>query len=356
MATPSPAAVNHPGARPGLRLNKDLDQLLQIDEVETPSLPMRKFLKATLESPHLPGQPRIRLNPAVDADPDELLQYLRNCHLTDELDGLLPFTKYIFVQTPSYRHIMPLHHNKAHDRKVVVDEHPGLHLLWYYDRIFIKPIPAYFYSKVFWDYLETADPQVHKAALGFMRSYYFLIQYQIDFNQACEMSLVPKKPRQGNHPTYEEFYAFIAQFKDVDDVHTCRRYHFGELRLTRIDKAVMLFSGHLAYFHIYPQWGSFLKHIFAPLFTIFAVVSVVQVALAAQQITSGSTSSDWKAFISVTLFFPIGIMCLVVVVVAAGFIGILIMCVKDLVWANRVRRQKNDGDQGAGEKSYGMIW
>ena len=79
------------------------------------------------------------------------------------------------VQTPSYRHIMPLHHQRAHLREIVINENPGLHLVWYYDKIFVKPIPAYFYAKAFWTYIESADPDVYQAAVGFMRSYNFLV-------------------------------------------------------------------------------------------------------------------------------------------------------------------------------------
>jgi hypothetical protein len=253
---------------------------------------------------------------------------------------------------------MPLHHQRAHARKVVVNEHPGLHLVWYYDMIFIKPIPSYFYSKAFWEYLKEAEPEVHKAAVGFMRSYYFIIQYQIDFDEACDTKLVPKKP-DGHHPSYEEFCEFIAPFRMVDDDYICRRFHYGELRLSRINRTSML-KGHLAYFHIYPQWGSFLTHILAPVITVFAVASVVlnsmQVALAAQQSDPGSISDAWVAFTSVSLYFPVIIICLIAVILVFGLVGILFMGVKDLIWAKTVREKKKKGDREAGEKSHGMIW
>ncbi|CAI4212367.1 unnamed protein product [Parascedosporium putredinis] len=141
---------------------------------------------------------------------------------------------------------MPLHHQQAHARNIIVDEAAGLHLVWHYDRIFIKPIPAYFYSSQFWTYLQGLSPapnpadnrkfnDPYAAAIGFMRSYYFLIQFE--------------------HPTYAEFCRFIEQFNDISDADTCRRYHYGELRLTRINRTSLFRKGRLAYFHIYPQWG-----------------------------------------------------------------------------------------------------
>jgi hypothetical protein len=60
----------------------------------------RKFLRATDGNPqYLPGQPRIPLSvaPGGNQNQDEVLDYLRESHLTKELDELLPFMKYIFV-------------------------------------------------------------------------------------------------------------------------------------------------------------------------------------------------------------------------------------------------------------------
>lgn len=278
-------------------------------------------------------------------------------YLTAQSGGLTNYGVYQ-VQTPSHRHIMPLHHQKAHGREVLVNEHPGLHLLWYYERIFIKPIPAYFYTRAFWDFAEQSAVPVHKAAVGFLRSYYYLIQYEIDFIEACDKKLIPKKP-DGQHPSYEEFCDFIAPFKDVGDTHVCRRFHYGELRLSRLNKTAMLFRGKLAYFHIYPQWGSYLSHILAPIITIFVVISVVlnsmQVTLQAVAGPDG-VSQHWDAFVKVATYFPVVVVCLIATVISTATFGILVMGVKDLVWAKTVRHRKKRGDLNAGEKSHGMVW
>jgi hypothetical protein len=253
---------------------------------------------------------------------------------------------------------MPLHHQKAHGREVLVNEHPGLHLLWYYERIFVKPIPAYFYTRAFWDFVEEADADVHRAAVGFLRGYYYLIQYEIDFTEACAKRLIPKKPN-GEHPSYEEFCDFIGPFRDVGDAYVCRRFHYGELRLTRLNKTAMLFRGKLAYFHIHPQWGSYLSHILAPIITVFVVISVVlnsmQVTL---QAVAGPNGVDqrWDAFVTVASYFPVAVVCLIAAVIFIATFGIFVMGVKDLIWAKTVRHRKERGDVNAGEKSHGMIW
>ncbi|GAB1311471.1 hypothetical protein MFIFM68171_01681 [Madurella fahalii] len=382
MATASPtpsaaptAETPDPGLAPGVANITEPFSGLALEwytQLESASLPVgekqtRKILKMKGGSSkqYLPGQPRIRLDRRTAAADgrDPLLKYLDEQHTTDKLDSLLPLMRYIFVQTPSYIHIMPLHHQKSHDRKIVIDQHPGLHLLWYYEVIFIKPIPAYFYSKAFWEYIKNADTKIYKACLGFMRSYYFLIQFEIDFLEALDLKLIPKK-EDGTDPTYEEWCEFIEPFARVGDDHVNRRYHYGELRLSRINRAAILFKGSLAYFHIYPQWGSFLAHILAPLITLFAVCSVVlnsmQVSLAAIEVGSEIgrevPPGPWPRLLDAALWFPVIVMISIAIVLACGLCGMFYMGVKDLLRVNYVRQRKKLGDTKAGMKTHGMIW
>jgi hypothetical protein len=253
---------------------------------------------------------------------------------------------------------MPLHHQKAHGRDVLADEAPGLHLVWYYDRIFVKPIPAYFYSSAFWTYIEHAENDVFKAALGFMRSWDRLVQYEIDFDLGIKLGLIPKKPGTREHPTYEEFCQFMESFSNVKDKDVSRRYHYGELRLTRLNKTAMFFRGKLAYFHIHPQWGSYLSHILAPVITVFVILSAVlnsmQVTLAA--VAGGEVQGRWKPYADVSAWFAVVVICFVAAVIFTALAGLLMMGVKDLVWAKTVRVKKKKGEEGAGEKSHGMVW
>ncbi|KAK3330753.1 hypothetical protein B0H66DRAFT_469394 [Apodospora peruviana] len=353
---------------------KDFSKLLTVETIPItrggpqPTEPW-KTLKRTDNKTFLPGQPRIAVKDDAGSD-KKLLEYLQKCHLTKELDDLMPFMRFIFVQTPSFRHITPLHHQESRERKIIVDEHPGLHLVWYYERIFVKPIPAYFYSPAFWDYIKTADEDLLKAARGFMRTYYFLIQYPTDYALACKIGLIPRiqepgapvdpKEPEGRLPTYEEYCAFIEPFQHSTDHDVNRRFHYGEVRLTRINRTALVFRLHLAYFHIYPQWGSYLAHFLAPIITTFAVSTVVlnsmQVSLAALDIGPDYPKNrGWPSFVDVSLYFPIAVIVLIASVVALGITGILIMGIKDMQWANKTRRAKRT-DPNAGEKSSGLIW
>ncbi|CCC07949.1 hypothetical protein SMACR_01512 [Sordaria macrospora] len=308
---------------------------------------------------HLPGQPRVRLdekNPGSHWLP--LSEYLDDNHLTTKLDGMFKWMKYVFVQTPSFLHIMSLHHQYAHDREVKIDEHPCLHLVWYYERIYVKPVPAYFYCAAFWEYIANAHLDVYRACLGFMRSYYYLIQYEVDFALACEKKLIPKKSN-GQFPTYEEWCDFIEPFTKVHDIQVPKRYHYGELRLSRLNMAAAFFKRKLAFFHIYPQWGSFLTHSLGPLLTIFAICSVVlnsmQVSLQAldSELPEDHSWPKWKA---ASIWFPIVVTILIAMVIVLALGGVCVMAVVDLYSGIRTRRKKRDINEKTGKKTHGVIW
>jgi hypothetical protein len=48
-------------------------------------------------------------------------------------------------------------------REIVVTEDPRLHLVWIYDRVFIKPLPKYLLSHDFWQiYLLTVGVVIYR--------------------------------------------------------------------------------------------------------------------------------------------------------------------------------------------------
>jgi hypothetical protein len=153
----------------------------------------------------------------------------------------------------------------------------------------------------------------------------------------------------------------MGSFSDqVTDEDVSFRFKYGELRLTRINKTMMLFRGQLAYFHLHPPWGSYLSHILAPIITVFAILSVIlnalQVTLAAHEVGAENVTDNWLPFIHVSLYLPVAVMLLIGTLLAATILGIAIMGVKDLIWAKSVRHRRKKGDLDAGEKSYGVIW
>ena len=144
---------------------------------------------------HLPGQPRISLS-----DADALFGFLRREFWATDLETVAP--KLWVLTTPSCANINPLHRQKVLGREIVVTEDPRLHLLWIDRRIFIKPLPSYLVSHSFWTtILSPPNPPLppqqplncRAAAIGFLRTYRYLIQHESDLRiaQQSDLRLIP---------------------------------------------------------------------------------------------------------------------------------------------------------------------
>ena len=169
--------------------------------------------KVPAEKDYLPGQPRIALQgPSI-------VSYLEQDLLTRDLNRLAPHLWLIAMQDSS--HISSLTHQIVRGRNIILTEKPELHLVWIHDRIYIKPIPKYLLSHAFWKFylIEKTSPiaeplrqNIAKAALGFLRSYLYLIQHKSDFFLADEkLHLLPKTV------SYSGFIKFITAFEEVQD-------------------------------------------------------------------------------------------------------------------------------------------
>ncbi|KAM7193851.1 hypothetical protein V8F33_007537 [Rhypophila sp. PSN 637] len=78
-----------------------------------------------------------------------------------------------------------------------------------------------------------------KVALGFLRSYAYLIRHPSDFKIAREVGLLPEGP--GETPiTWAEWAIFISHFQSIPDSAVSRRYQFGHLRMGRLNWAVRM--------------------------------------------------------------------------------------------------------------------
>lgn len=230
-----------------------------------------------------------------------------------------------------------------------------------------------------------------------MRSYYYLIQYELDYDLACERKLIPQRhdgrekhqsedeedrnkrhDDREKHPSYAEFCRFIEQFDNVGDDDVSERYQYGELRLTRINRAAVLVSrclswepilqatllthchqikAKLAYFHIYPQWGSYLRHFFAPIVMILGgasvILSAMQVNLNAQEILEAD--GPWVSFVKASLYFPVVTILLIAAVVSISLLGAAGMAVHDYLRARGLRQQRKQGLRNVKTRSHGLI-
>lgn len=245
------------------------------------------------------------------------------------------------MSTPRSRHISPLHHQAVRGRSIIVAENPQLHLVWYYDRMFIKPIPRYLLSHAFWEYLQDKE-ELRQAITGFLRTYSYLVRYEADFRLASsdEFRLIPSDD--GVEPiTFERFAKFISPFSVLGDSSVNPRYHYGELRLTRLNMCAILFLGKLTFHHVDAQWRTYLGRFLAPMLSTFAVFSVIlsamQVELAVQN--SPNDTKRWIHFSNVSRWFSITTLLLTAIGVIFMIMLITFMFVHDIWFAQNVLRR-----------------
>ncbi|KAM0425794.1 hypothetical protein ACHAPT_009045 [Fusarium lateritium] len=184
----------------------------------------------------------------------------------------------------------PLHHQRLLSRDIVICEDIDLHMVWWRNRIFLKPIPAYLLDPDFWrtHISITADPQnitayrgnLDACARGFLFSYTALIAYRSDYRIAKECGLLP------DSVTWESWKALAAQFLEnhrYDRVNP--RYWYGELRLSRLNKIYSFRKGFLfrGYSRVasHTVYGDLLRDNFS---VLAGILGYVVVALSAMQV------------------------------------------------------------------------
>ncbi|KAM0544233.1 hypothetical protein ACHAPJ_011922 [Fusarium lateritium] len=211
----------------------------------------------------VPGYPTVTLS-----DPNEAAFFLKRELSTERLNRLHRLL--FLVSRP--RNISPLHHQIVKGRDICISEHPDHHLLWYRNRIFIKPLPKFLLSRAFWAAhlrpgLE-AERQFRLEALGFLRTYASLILHESDFDLALKLKLIPKTF------TWETWCASIAGFRNMSDKAVSTRYHYGEIRLTRLNFWHSLILG-TSYLEVNGHYDQYFASIGGPMVFILAAITVI---------------------------------------------------------------------------------
>jgi hypothetical protein len=280
----------------------------------------------------LPGQPRMELSSP------QIRDYLRDEFVTPTLNTLAPSWLWLVAKQDS-SHVSAVHQQLVRGREIVITENPELHLVWYYEKIFLKPIPEYLMSHAFWTYYLCRDSDFRKSSpvpsvrrselvkgiLGFLRSYSYLIRHESDYLLAIRESqrLLP------DGVEWRDFALFITQFADVQDTDVSPRYHFGELRLTRLNFWVKVRLGRFYFQKVHGQYGSYFARFYGPLLFVFAVFSVLlsamQVVLGVEQ--AANVKGSWQTFASVSRWFSV-----VSIISAAVTILILLVILSLLIF------------------------
>ena len=345
MSAPSDMAMSIPPFLQKHELNQDLKL------VKGPNGKVSLSTRGSEGEPHLPGYPRVQLS-------NDNLQFLNKELSTPELDVLAPHLWLVATQRSD--HISALHHQLVLGRNIIITENPKLHLVWIDNRVYIKPIPTYLLSHAFWTYTFSAQnslcskevvDRLSRTAAGFLRTYTHLIQYESDFQLAKEHSLI------SSLTTWTAWNAFISPFSDILDTEVSPRYHFGELRLSRLNFWSKFFLGRMNYFQVTGQTDHYLARVFAPLVFIWATCNVIlaamQVVMSVQALYSYEDQGRWSAFTYISRWFSVAVLLVVALAVLSFLLLIFGRFVKQLVFALRDLSKKQDKSVADDEKAGG---
>ncbi|KAL9089650.1 MAG: hypothetical protein Q9165_005682 [Trypethelium subeluteriae] len=246
------------------------------------------------------------------------------------------------MTTFSSANINPLHQQQVKGRKILVTEDPRLHLVWDHNRVFIKPIPRCLLSHGFWrmyldkrsDRLGDSRERLQRVALGFLRTYHYLIQHESDLRiaQQDNLCLIPQDV------DWPSFCRFASELANIEDADVSGRYCYGELRLTRLNIYAPVLLRKFQYEQIHGQYSDFFGRLFGPVLFVFAIVSIIlnsiQVELAVEQLTA----AQWRSFWMVSRWFSIlsiGGACII-----AAMLALLWLWVFLDEWTYTVRRKR----------------
>ncbi|EIT80749.1 hypothetical protein AO1008_07183 [Aspergillus oryzae 100-8] len=221
---------------------------------------------------------------------------------TPVLDELYP--RLWLVARKSGTSIDALHEQKLKGREVVPVENPQLHLVWHRDKFYIKPLPECLLNHDFWTgHLSSHGTNKRSVALGFVRSYAHLIKHRSDFALVHVHHLIPETV------TWNAWCQFIQHFRHCEDTQVAKRYHYGQLCLSRLNWAVRLFQPPCAktiWFYDVPYWS----RISAPLIFGFASISLVLssmqviLSISTDEMTLGAVGLVW----TLLLVIPIAVL------------------------------------------------
>jgi hypothetical protein len=290
-------ALDHSPAAALFTLDQALDASISVSDNQSVRSAQRASNSSQLSKPipklldHLPGEPSVGL---ADNDVHEFIQTELGTAVLDEM-----YPNMWLVGRKASDNIDPLHRQRIKERSIVPSEDSGLHMVWSENTIYVKPLPLCLLNHNFWTrYLakppigggSTSDaqnsrPSDRRIAVGFLRSYAFLIRHRCDYEIAKTSLLIP-----GDFD-WMQWSRFINNFRSLGHYEgVAKRYHYGQIRLSRLNWAVRLLRPQMSrswWFYEQPYWSTmpYVQAAAAPLIFLFASISLLlssmQVMLAA---------------------------------------------------------------------------
>lgn len=302
----------------------------------------------------LPGHPQTKM------DLESLSTYLKKALTTPKLNK---FYHWLWIiSTHDSANINSLSLQNVRGREVTLTQNPELHCVWHNKRIFLKPIPEFLLSYEFWDNVFTEDfcsdgigKEVHQSALGFMRTYASLIQYPSDFALATSKGLIPSEEPSpdGGDPkkiTFEDFIAFIEAFhgSKVKDSHVSLRYHYGDLRLSRLNFWAKIVLFDFNFEKAYGNYDAYFSRFYGPLLFLFGVINLVMGAmqLGINTEKGGWKHEDWKGLYYTGRVFAVIVLIFISIVIVNLFGLFGFMVVREFAYGAKEHRKKLERAQG----------
>jgi hypothetical protein len=219
----------------------------------------------------------------------------------------------------------PLHRYKMIGFDILQTQQMDLHLLKFSNRLMLKPLAEYMLSYNFWMENICGDVTLYKSACGFLLSYIWLLTTPLDLKLAHELWLLP------SFVTWHWWKSFVKEFIDkidpdaLDQVN--ERYHFGDLRLGRINS---IYRTRFAFTHFvrgylygYNRYVVFFQRNFSWILIVFVFFSLV---LAAMQVgASVDPLNADKAFLKTCYVFVV--FSMVSVAAVLGLVGVIFVTI-----------------------------
>jgi hypothetical protein len=275
-----------------------------------------------------------------DAGPDPINDFLKSELDVRRLNDIHSWLWLAGTPMPA----RPLHRQKMMRRKIVITEQVDLHLVWHESFMYVKPLPTYLLSRQFREERLRNNEDLYKSAWGFVTSYAWLVCYESDFQIAKDLHLLPSELM------WSQWKGLLGEFLQNSGNDTLnssmvnKRYLFGELRLSRLNM-IYRFAPKFqlrylirGYYYGYSQYGNFFKHNFAWLFTVFAYVTIIIIAM-----TLGLTTDRLKgdtAFQNASYGFAVFSVIVPVIVISVMIFLFLVLFMNNFIAAHSFRKKR----------------
>jgi hypothetical protein len=188
---------------------------------------------------------------------------------------------------------------------ILYTQQMDLHLLKFSNKLLLKPLPEWMLDHDFWKENICKSQDLHESAWGFLVSYVWLLTTPIDLKLAHDHALIP------SFVTWHWWKEFVKDFYGRIDMEALdgvnKRYHFGDLRLGRINtiyRTRFAYTNFVrGYLYGYNRYVVFFERNFSWILIVFVFFSLV---LSAMQVGAGlSPLKDNDAFLSVSYGFVV---------------------------------------------------